>query len=421
MLKKFLFSLFSIILLSVSMGVSFAQEADTPETPQVILDSGITLSPGPENINGNTPFVEITFNGLEDGDWYHCSIINEGCEKAEETIDVSGGTATVKVCAANDRKLRVNDCDDNDYFHEGKTYQFTLYEDKDKKTRGPSVIFYVNHALPDVTVTGNTGEALEIVVSGDRRPGPSKNKSRNNYQIVVEGKDKWGNSVKDDRCVTIEENGGSATARIGRKDNDESKPLNTGIYTVKINEQINEGGLRGALDSCSGGFTYWKIDVKIGEDGSMEPLQISCKGSAEGNPRECDSDPNYSDVKGLNELLKKLGEVDDFTLLCSKVKLNNEGKFECLEIDTAIGSIPTNPIAFIERLFSIVLSLAGVGALGLLIYGGYNYMVSQGDPEKIKSARETITSAIIGLLFIIFSLVILQVIAGDILNIPGFN
>jgi len=47
-------------------------------------------------------------------------------------------------------------------------------------------------------------------------------------------------------------------------------------------------------------------------------------------------------------------------------------------------------------------------------------MTSQGDQEKIKAARERITSAIIGFLFLVFSLVLLEIIGVNILRIPGF-
>jgi hypothetical protein len=48
-------------------------------------------------------------------------------------------------------------------------------------------------------------------------------------------------------------------------------------------------------------------------------------------------------------------------------------------------------------------------------------MVSQGNPEKIQAAREQLTAAIVGLMFVVFSLVILQVIGYDILRLPGFK
>jgi hypothetical protein len=88
---------------------------------------------------------------------------------------------------------------------------------------------------------------------------------------------------------------------------------------------------------------------------------------------------------------------------------------------TALGDLPTNLSALLTKVFSIALSIAGVVALGLIIASGYRLMISQGNPEQVKGAREQLTAAIVGLLFIIFSLVILQVIGVNILNIPGFG
>ena len=46
---------------------------------------------------------------------------------------------------------------------------------------------------------------------------------------------------------------------------------------------------------------------------------------------------------------------------------------------------------------------------------------SQGNPEKLKKAQEMLTSCIMGLMLIIFSVLILRLIGVDILKIPGFN
>jgi len=68
-----------------------------------------------------------------------------------------------------------------------------------------------------------------------------------------------------------------------------------------------------------------------------------------------------------------------------------------------------------------VLAISGVVALIFIIVSGYRFMLSQGNPEAVQEARESLTSAIVGLLFIIFALVILQLITVNILHIPGFN
>lgn len=100
--------------------------------------------------------------------------------------------------------------------------------------------------------------------------------------------------------------------------------------------------------------------------------------------------------------------------------LSPEGK--CTGVDTGLGIvISTEPQAFVRSIFSLVLGISGGVALILIIISGYKFLTSAGNPETIKDATGQLTSAIIGLLFIIFSFVILQVIGFDILRIPGFG
>jgi len=101
---------------------------------------------------------------------------------------------------------------------------------------------------------------------------------------------------------------------------------------------------------------------------------------------------------------------------------NDDAKAGKCKIPTGLGiDFPTNPQEFVKTVFSILLGVAGGLALFLIIFSGYRLMTSQGNPETIQGARETLTSAIVGLLFIVFSFVILEVIGVDILHIPGFG
>lgn len=106
------------------------------------------------------------------------------------------------------------------------------------------------------------------------------------------------------------------------------------------------------------------------------------------------------------------------TPACKPITENGKTTYIC---ETAIGDINTNPQEFVKRIFSLVLGLAGGIALILIMVSGYKFMASRGDPEAVKAATEQLTSAVIGLLFIIFSFVILQIIGVDILRIPGFQ
>lgn len=45
----------------------------------------------------------------------------------------------------------------------------------------------------------------------------------------------------------------------------------------------------------------------------------------------------------------------------------------------------------------MALRLAGLVAVGFIIWGGIQYVVSQGDPSKTKDAQQTIINALVGL------------------------
>jgi hypothetical protein len=108
-------------------------------------------------------------------------------------------------------------------------------------------------------------------------------------------------------------------------------------------------------------------------------------------------------------------QKDNSTAPCKQVSDGSEVYYTC---STGFGvTIDTRPTGFVTAMFRIVLSISGGIATLLIIFSGYAMIASRGNPEKITAAREKLTSAIVGLLFIIFSLVILQIIGVDILGI----
>ncbi|OGH11907.1 MAG: hypothetical protein A2857_02280 [Candidatus Levybacteria bacterium RIFCSPHIGHO2_01_FULL_36_15] len=89
---------------------------------------------------------------------------------------------------------------------------------------------------------------------------------------------------------------------------------------------------------------------------------------------------------------------------------------------TALGTFKTGqPESTVKTIYSIILAIAGAIITLLLLYAGYLLMTSAGDKQKIQAARELVIAAITGLLFIIFAFVIFQVLARDILHIPGIQ
>jgi|SRR3990167_2543421 len=90
------------------------------------------------------------------------------------------------------------------------------------------------------------------------------------------------------------------------------------------------------------------------------------------------------------------------------------------EIATDIACIPTDPIGFVSKFYGIGLGLIGGVALLFIIFGGYIVLTSSGNPEKLNTGKNFIYYAIAGLLLGIFGFIFIQVIAVDILRIPGF-
>lgn len=88
---------------------------------------------------------------------------------------------------------------------------------------------------------------------------------------------------------------------------------------------------------------------------------------------------------------------------------------------TDLGCIPNDPYGFVTSFYGIGLSLIGGVALLFLIYGGYLIMISQGNPGKLRLGKSYVYYAIAGLLLAIFGFVFIQVIAVDMLHIPGFK
>ncbi len=98
--------------------------------------------------------------------------------------------------------------------------------------------------------------------------------------------------------------------------------------------------------------------------------------------------------------------------------------FECQDVGgiwTAVGCIPTNAKSITHAVIKIGLMVGGGVSLLIILAGSFSLAISRGDPKKTGESKEMITAALIGLIFIIFSVSILQFIGVQILHIPSFG
>jgi len=391
--------------------------------------------PGEKYIDGNTPTVTITFSGLAPNDNLYLypktdqtgarlgvlSPINTGESKTTITLTVCGNGRDAlkgekigkgKKCSGNE----------SDYFHEGNVYRLGLYDDKNGEAQLMVAEFYIRNSAPIIKIGSSprgTLPALTAALSG-RRPGGG---DRNNYQLVLTGAGNYSNN----QC--IQTNKSNQTIPLGTQEDfltpapamgednpasiiftrGESKSgLMPGTYTLKLRERVDDTGLGQVKGGCNGGgITYVELGFNLAKDGSITDIKA-------------EFDPDGIDTLKLEEQLSTFAPIP-----CADLEPPDPGDPEkprmCKKVRTAIGLINVSAEGFVNSLFRFVLVIAGFGAIIIIIYSGYVLATSQGNKEKIAAARETLTSAILGLLFIIFSIVILEIIGVDILRIPGLT
>jgi hypothetical protein len=79
---------------------------------------------------------------------------------------------------------------------------------------------------------------------------------------------------------------------------------------------------------------------------------------------------------------------------------------------TALVNQEAAPLYELELVFgnvvAVVLGLAGILLFIMLLFGGYKYLTSGGDPKAVDSAQKTLTSAVAGLVLVALAYLILR-------------
>lgn len=92
----------------------------------------------------------------------------------------------------------------------------------------------------------------------------------------------------------------------------------------------------------------------------------------------------------------------DWNVIVEKCLVGDKGN----EVAT-LSCIP----AIFSNVLTAFLMFVGTFALFLFIFAGFKYMNSAGDPKKLEGARNTLIYAIVGLLVVLFSFLIINVIS----------
>ena len=73
---------------------------------------------------------------------------------------------------------------------------------------------------------------------------------------------------------------------------------------------------------------------------------------------------------------------------------------------------PTSIGALITRLLPIVYGIVGIVLFALFLYGGFMWLISSGDPDKVRKSADTMINAVIGVVIIIFAYFATRAVAG---------
>lgn len=397
-----------------------------PKTNQAFIDESV-------------PYISVRFinlsNPTKNAKYFYCLKSKPqdcGEDDWQEAQPRDGIVILSKLCGDGEKTLK-EDCTETnqftsgDWFHAGKTYHVYLSQGKDSKSVSPDdvkadAVFYVTHFYPEIikpkaeTVTNlNTnstknGFTLPIILKGRNIKSGKDSNIYNDYWLQVEGLDNDYKSAP--RCLVVNANPKpeDGTGEIDMFLSSESKDadgyvfgtLTEGKYLLKIKDGRDLRKNGNTFTCEQNDFTYYFIPLTIASGGETGTIGTAIK------------DP-YG---------KELGVAIPWSqprALCDKQDIDQTTGY-CKKIPTALGiKISTEPQFFVRDIFTIVLSIGGVAALLFFIRAGYTIMTSAGNKEKVGQAREQITAAITGLIFIILSIAILEFIGINILRIPGFQ
>lgn len=370
--------------------------------------------------------TESTSGAKDQNTYYYCLRTNpKDCDDDDiknNKVDVKDGKIVIdRLCGDGSNKLKVNtncDNDGSDWFHQEKTYRITFFEKpKVVSPQAAQVSFYISHMYPEIIEPKNTSDkditfsqkaleskrSINVVLEG-RTKAQENGNAQNSYWVRLVGVDNDYKSAEG--CVYVPYGGqrGSTSLELTDYVDPVSKNVIAKISAGNYFLQIKEGTeLSNDKKSCKEGkFTYYHVPIRVGQGDNPGFVGTPIK------------DPNRKEI-GLQQPQISSPPVCDFEDIDTTTGY-------CKKIKTALGiKISTEPMAFVADVFSIVLMIGGIAAVVFIIQAGFTLLTSAGNKEKVAHAREQITSAIMGLIFIILSITILEFIGVNILHIPGLG
>lgn len=97
--------------------------------------------------------------------------------------------------------------------------------------------------------------------------------------------------------------------------------------------------------------------------------------------------------------------AQEFNLKDIKLPAENTAPIKINDLGLSFGSI-------ISSILPYIFTIAGIILLAYLIFGGFQFMLSGGDPKATQSAKSHITNALIGFVIIFVAFWIVQILGS---------
>ena len=117
--------------------------------------------------------------------------------------------------------------------------------------------------------------------------------------------------------------------------------------------------------------------------------------------------------------------ADPKAAVCTQAGANRAICEQCMSQDkiwTGLGCIPFGEtVQTVRALMTIGLGISGTVVILTILYGSFMLSISGGDLKRVQEARDAITSAVMGLMFVIFSVTLLRFLGVNLLQLPAFG
>jgi hypothetical protein len=91
------------------------------------------------------------------------------------------------------------------------------------------------------------------------------------------------------------------------------------------------------------------------------------------------------------------------------------------KVDTPFGCISADSTTLTTILINLGTGIGSGIAILSIIYAGFQMATAGGDPKKVQAAKELIIASLLGLSFIALSIVVLNFLGVDVLNLGGLG